>query len=1244
MNSLVKKTIRSYVKRGAALLMCMTLLVMQCVNRQVFAKSLNISMDDEYGATVIETGKFIKQGSKIDIKGKIVETDKLPKLHDGISGMLQEESQIYSNNYFYQNNQFHNQHSIYSKKSIEIHTSETILNNVIYAKDDIQINCADIKALDYTILYSQNGNIYINTSQMQYTGLLYAPNGKVVINGTNIDITGAVISEKTEMYGSKIQILGVKETEKIYQALSHYKNDAVVAVAAAVNEDNSIYINLESNIKLESSDIYVRRDNESQFCYLETITATEYELKNLDFKETIDITVVGHTLFGDKADATIVTVGYDMEDAKEGGEEKELCTLKHDSDKDGIADGVEIWYLHTNPYEADTDHDGFDDYAEAFYLYTDPNVYTEDSDFDKDGLWNKQELMKQTNPYLKDSDFDGEPDSRDDNPWRFNEQEEYTEEKNGEADYTEEKKTGIFDRQGICMDAQGNCYQYGYNFINDNIQYITEEGKTTKYYYDLEEKLTAVVVDNEEASYAIVYRYENGQIAGISRNGMNYDIEKKQKAIHQTDEECLDDVIMQEETSDIYIAQKLYKHSETKQNLQWEQYGNQDKFEYCYNSEGCLEKIYENNHLVYSFDYENKVVKSIYNHKNNVTYHYQYDKEQNLKQISDTLGNQINYEYSEDYYKITYEIEGKKKIHTIYYQAAQNNVQGYSTKLISGAGQMLYSDNDNQKIKEIQEKNGVTIKTVYTMSESNITEIAYQNKDTEKYVYTKENKLSEIYQNGQLKLQYKYDKKGQLVEEHNPQVNQSYYYTYDKYGNITSKKCCEYHKDKLLSEQSLTYGNGWTDQVKTIDGELISYDAIGNPVNYIQGMNMQWTGRRLDNIQTPNNAVSYTYNEEGIRNSKTVNGIATSYVLEGQDIICEKTEDNVIWYMYDGEMKVTGFVFNDKVYYYEKNAQNDVTALLNQRGERVCSYTYDAWGNLVEIQGDENAAKANKYRYRSYYYDEETGFYYLKNRYYDSRIGRFINADFLEKVYQDYDNLNLYLYCNNDPVNQVDPNGNAPVTLRIFTSKKAYNDYPNEWNSFRSTCTLWINYMKKGGDVKNNFISKKSDFVQKWNDLNSPTGVIIYFHGNPQSLLFDEESESMSTAEITSKLKRKSIKFVWLLSCNTGHYSYKWSNVANALAQKVSGVVVAPDGDVENWLKKDDIYKKKVYAALACKTPKGWEYWKREAKDNTFRNNGWFIYKNFMTYNRLYSTNLKTSVTIFELSDYLVKSNLIVYK
>lgn len=100
MNSVVKKTIRSYVKRGAALLMCMTLLVMQCVNRQVFAKSLNISMDDEYGATVIETGKFIKQGSKIDIKGKIVETDKLPKLHDGISGMLQEEAQIYSNNFF----------------------------------------------------------------------------------------------------------------------------------------------------------------------------------------------------------------------------------------------------------------------------------------------------------------------------------------------------------------------------------------------------------------------------------------------------------------------------------------------------------------------------------------------------------------------------------------------------------------------------------------------------------------------------------------------------------------------------------------------------------------------------------------------------------------------------------------------------------------------------------------------------------------------------------------------------------------------------------------------------------------------------------------------------------------------------------------------------------------------------------------------------------------------------------------
>ena len=107
MNSAVKKTQKNHVKRGAALLMCMALLVIQCVNRQVFAKSLNLSMDNEYTATAIETGKLIKQGSKIDIKGKIVETDTLSNLHTGIVGMLEEETQIYSDNYSYLQQKIH---------------------------------------------------------------------------------------------------------------------------------------------------------------------------------------------------------------------------------------------------------------------------------------------------------------------------------------------------------------------------------------------------------------------------------------------------------------------------------------------------------------------------------------------------------------------------------------------------------------------------------------------------------------------------------------------------------------------------------------------------------------------------------------------------------------------------------------------------------------------------------------------------------------------------------------------------------------------------------------------------------------------------------------------------------------------------------------------------------------------------------------------------------------------------------
>ena len=113
----------------------------------------------------------------------------------------------------------------------------------------------------------------------------------------------------------------------------------------------------------------------------------------------------------------------------------------------------------------------------------------------------------------------------------------------------------------------------------------------------------------------------------------------------------------------------------------------------------------------------------------------------------------------------------------------------------------------------------------------------------------------------------------------------------------------------------------------------------------------------------------------------------------------------------------------------------------------MVSYEYDSLGNVTAIEGDQDLGKKNPLRYRGYYWDEETGLYYLASRYYDPEVGRFISADTIEvlKIQENFDDLNLYSYCNNNSVNYKDPNGNLAiaagyVVLAVFVVSYVYID------------------------------------------------------------------------------------------------------------------------------------------------------------------------------------------------------------
>ncbi len=308
------------------------------------------------------------------------------------------------------------------------------------------------------------------------------------------------------------------------------------------------------------------------------------------------------------------------------------------------------------------------------------------------------------------------------------------------------------------------------------------------------------------------------------------------------------------------------------------------------------------------------------------------------------------------------------------------------------------------------------------------------------YTYDRLGNITEIRLNGVLKYRYSYDNLSQLIREDNAEAGKSYVYAYDKGGNITSKKTYAYTTGTLGSVQSTydySYGNAeWGDQMTAYRGVTLSYDALGNPTSYYNGSfcNLFWSkGRKLNALARGSTDITqYVYNAEGNRISKSRNGTVTEYVLDGSRILAEKQGSTVIVYLYDGAGSPIGMKLNGTTYTYEKNLQGDIVGIINAVGDRVVTYVYDAWGNTVsQSYTDSNAFIYNPFRYRGYYRDSESGFYYLGSRYYDPAIGRFINVDSSVNANGDIIGFNMYAYCSNNPIMYVDNSGRFIISIFV---------------------------------------------------------------------------------------------------------------------------------------------------------------------------------------------------------------------
>ena len=286
---------------------------------------------------------------------------------------------------------------------------------------------------------------------------------------------------------------------------------------------------------------------------------------------------------------------------------------------------------------------------------------------------------------------------------------------------------------------------------------------------------------------------------------------------------------------------------------------------------------------------------------------------------------------------------------------------------------------------------------------------------------------------------YEYHSNGYISQYTNPQNGDNYTYTYDGAGRLINDGVYTYSYDtcnNIISKTgagktyTYTYWPGTT-RIKSIiengvESEQFIYDTTGNILYYRSStQNLYWTrGNMLSHgtVQT-GKPFTYKYDADNLRYSKTVNGTETIYYWDCGVLLGEKTGSNYTQYLYDAS-GIIGMIYNGSYYYFEKNLFGDVLRVYNSSGTTVASFTYDSYGNVLSQTG--SMMDKVHFRYRGYYYDSETGFYYLQTRYYDPSICRFISADQLELLgtLADYPGqINLYAYCNNNPIMYTDPTG-----------------------------------------------------------------------------------------------------------------------------------------------------------------------------------------------------------------------------
>ena len=274
---------------------------------------------------------------------------------------------------------------------------------------------------------------------------------------------------------------------------------------------------------------------------------------------------------------------------------------------------------------------------------------------------------------------------------------------------------------------------------------------------------------------------------------------------------------------------------------------------------------------------------------------------------------------------------------------------------------------------------------------------------------------------------YTYNSRGFLIKDDNTS------YTYDDNGNMITSGNSTYKYDNL-------------NRLISINGDSIFYSFTnpGNP-RLFKDTEYKFEGRRLVGISEDlgvdeQQTVDYTYNSNGLIIKKVLGywyaddrdseEYTTKYYYDGEKLITEIGPRNRLDFLYDENGILYGLIKDSsRKYFYIRDFMSNILGLVDDSGNIVVKYKYDAYGNRISITDTSGCdlGNINPFRYKGYYYDDDVEMYYCKSRFYVPSWHRWLNSDSINYLEpKNITSLNLFTYCNNNPVMYVDENGKFP--------------------------------------------------------------------------------------------------------------------------------------------------------------------------------------------------------------------------